>query len=382
MTMGLVIHERPKMIYNAFINYISSEHTLPRFAFNQKYHTIRIEEYSNSHDVKKIIMIPYYGFLKYEDVWLKYNIRLSLTPYVCSQDDHADYYKEIHIETYDVKESFDHSTFLKYVYENYSKYVYRRLKKQIPCYEWNYCWDNIDCIERKSLENIHLPENTVEDVKKAINQFYDNEKKYKCLDVPHTNIFMLHGLPGTGKTSFIQALASEFEHGLALFEFDREMNDKNMKRAFQKVPENTFLIIEDIDCIFESRKSHDECKNNVTFSGLLNVLDGIKNDSNLIIFITTNHIEKLDPALIRRIHHFIKFDYATKEQKESMIYKYFPDSDSDTVNKISKVKCTMNILQKFLIKYLDNETIKDPESFQEFANEYIKSIECETFLYT
>ena len=382
MTNGLVIHERPKMIYNAFINYISSEHVLPRFSFNKKYHTIRIEEYSNSHDVKKIIMIPYYAFLKFDNVWLKYNIRLSVTPYVCSQDDNADYYKEIHVETYDPKESFDYNAFLKYVYEHHSKYIYRRTRKQIPCYEWNYCWDNVECLERKELNNIHLPDDIVNSVKYSIDKFYENASKYKSLDVPHTNIFMLHGLAGTGKTSFIQALASEFEHGLALFEFDREMTDKNMKRAFQKVPADTFLIIEDIDCIFESRKSHDEYKNNVTFSGLLNVLDGIQNNSNLIIFITTNHIEKLDPALIRRIHHFIKFDYATKEQKESMICKYFPEIDSHIVDSLSKVKCTMNILQKFLIKHLDSDTIKDPESFQEFANEYIKSIENESFIYT
>jgi SpoVK/Ycf46/Vps4 family AAA+-type ATPase len=87
-----------------------------------------------------------------------------------------------------------------------------------------------------------------------------------------------------------------------------------------------------MDCIFKERKSNDESRNMITFSGILNGLDGISTSEHQIVFITTNHIEYLDPALIRpgRVDYIMRFDYATKEQIIDIFKVYATTGISDT----------------------------------------------------
>jgi len=59
------------------------------------------------------------------------------------------------------------------------------------------------------------------------------------------------------------------------------------------------MLLEDVDSMFVKRE-HGEVKNNsLTFSGFLNALDGVRAQEGQILFMTTNHIEKLDAAILR-----------------------------------------------------------------------------------
>ena len=65
---------------------------------------------------------------------------------------------------------------------------------------------------------------------------------------------------------------------------------------------NSIILLEDIDGIFKGRESVQETRENrsqVTFSGLLNALDGVRSQEGRILIMTTNHRENLDPALMR-----------------------------------------------------------------------------------
>ena len=72
-----------------------------------------------------------------------------------------------------------------------------------------------------------------------------------------------------------------------------------------KVPSQSIVLLEDIDSAFVNRvessavKSAYDGLNQVTFSGLLNMLDGVASTEARILFMTTNYIDRLDPALIR-----------------------------------------------------------------------------------
>jgi chaperone BCS1 len=76
----------------------------------------------------------------------------------------------------------------------------------------------------------------------------------------------------------------------------------------------------------------------VTFSGLLNALDGVASQEGRVLFMTTNHIEKLDPALIRpgRCDVIVKFDLATADQARRMFLRFFP-TETDLARDVSKV---------------------------------------------
>lgn len=68
----------------------------------------------------------------------------------------------------------------------------------------------------------------------------------------------------------------------------------------------------------------------MTFSGFLNALDGVASGEERIIFMTTNHVEKLDPALIRpgRVDLSELIDDATPEQARILFDRFYGGKDT------------------------------------------------------
>lgn len=73
-------------------------------------------------------------------------------------------------------------------------------------------------------------------------------------------------------------------------------------------------------------------QSSVTFSGFLNALDGVASGEERIIFMTTNHIEKLDPALIRpgRVDLSVLVGDASPVQARTLFTRFYGDSESVT----------------------------------------------------
>jgi chaperone BCS1 len=142
----------------------------------------------------------------------------------------------------------------------------------------------------------------------------------------------------------------------------RSINDTHDSDETSKKAKQSVLVFEDIDCIFKERKSHDENKNNITFSGLLNALDGITSNENLICFITTNYKSHLDSALLRpgRVDYIMRFDYSTREQIHDMFRDFTSCCDSNKIIEFYKacielrIKITTALLQQYLMKYIDD----------------------------
>ncbi len=236
-------------------------------------------------------------------------------------------------------------------------------------------WKVCNTIKKRSMENIHLPINIVEPFLKDLKNFFsqENKDKYDFLDIPKTRIYMFYGPPGTGKTTLIHSIASKLNKHLALLDFDQEMDDHDLNEYVNCIPKDTLVAMEDIDSLFVERKVNDTVRCPITFSGLINMLDGIRQHDNLVFFLTTNFINQLDPALKRRVDYFIKFDYCKKSEMLSMFKKFFPDETEDIFeniyDKVLKNKnITPNILQKYFLKYGATYDSIDPEFFTEKIN--------------
>ena len=67
---------------------------------------------------------------------------------------------------------------------------------------------------------------------------------------------------------------------------------------------------------------------NVTFSGLLNALDGVRSQEGRILMMTTNHREKLDPALLRPgcADMHVELNMASESQMKGLFKKFFNES--------------------------------------------------------
>ncbi|KAF9436922.1 hypothetical protein BGZ76_002546 [Entomortierella beljakovae] len=119
--------------------------------------------------------------------------------------------------------------------------------------------------------------------------------------IPYRRGYLLYGPPGSGKTSFIQALAGELEYNICILNLsERGLTNDRLNHLLTNLPERSIMLLEDIDAAFAKReKTQEGFQSMITFSGLLNALDGVASSEGRIIFMTTNHIEVLDPALIR-----------------------------------------------------------------------------------
>jgi KaiC/GvpD/RAD55 family RecA-like ATPase len=235
--------------------------------------------------------------------------------------------------------------------------VIERDSKNINIVVWDGCfWNDEYKTPKRSKKSIYVPE--FSQVVDDLTAFYANGDRYIGLEIPYTRTYMFHGLPGTGKTSTIYTVASELNKNLAVIDFsDRDLSDSSIRRALYKMPKDTILCLEDIDSLFSADRKTD--KSTITFSGILNILDGVVKNTGLVIFMTTNLLSNMDDtAMRRRVDYYLKFDVMKKEQVTLMFQKFYPDQDPKKfLKETSKVVFTPCILQKFFVRHLDSSDI-------------------------
>lgn len=146
--------------------------------------------------------------------------------------------------------------------------------------------------------------------------------------IPYRRGYLLHGAPGSGKSSFIMALAGYLDYNICLLNLsERGMTDDRLTHLLSNVPERSIILLEDIDAAFTGRQGsgEDGYQANVTFSGLLNALDGVASGESRIVFMTTNHVDKLDTALVRpgRADVIAELGDAEPEQVRRLVKRFY-----------------------------------------------------------
>ena len=110
---------------------------------------------------------------------------------------------------------------------------------------------------------------------------------------------------------------------------DRDMDDRCLMNIMGKVPRNSLVLIEDIDCALPhsaAGKSAAAMMNRTgRMSGLLNAIDGVGAQEGRLLFMTTNHVDRLDEALIRpgRVDAKFHLDKASKEAAGELYDQFF-----------------------------------------------------------
>lgn len=149
-------------------------------------------------------------------------------------------------------------------------------------------------------ESLALPCEVWDSIK-DIERWKNSEKWYKRKSIPWKRGWLLHGPPGTGKTSVVRAIGEHLDIpviSFALSSFtDREFQEEwDSLRSF--VP--CIALIEDIDTVFNGRKNitkGGQLQKPLNFDVLLNTIDGISLSDGVFTIVTTNRLEYLDPAL-------------------------------------------------------------------------------------
>ncbi|KAH8695736.1 mitochondrial chaperone bcs1 [Phaeosphaeriaceae sp. PMI808] len=146
--------------------------------------------------------------------------------------------------------------------------------------------------------------------------------------------YLLYGPPGTGKSSFSFSIAGRFDLDIYILNIS-SLNDSKIKTLFAELPRRCVLLLEDVDAVSSKRSdasmnpgpngSHpsppEPAKATVSLSTLLNVLDGVGSSEGRILIMTTNHIERLDDALIRPGRADMKIEFQLAD--EDMVTQLF-----------------------------------------------------------
>ncbi len=220
-----------------------------------------------------------------------------------------------------VKIEYDNADILLEIIEKSINESKEKLTKNLEIYynRMPDCWSKLSELESvQSLSQIFLPSKTIDDLKTYLEEFISLKSEYKRFGISHKFTVLLEGKPGMGKSTISRAVAHYFNRRLYVLNLaNRDMKESHLIELFRDIKPDSVLVLEDIDAFFVGRKTGTECATGVSFSTLINLLDGSLSSGNgLITFITANHAKNLDKALVRqgRIDKVIHFGDITKDQ--------------------------------------------------------------------
>ncbi|MEM9146323.1 MAG: AAA family ATPase [Pseudomonadota bacterium] len=186
-------------------------------------------------------------------------------------------------------------------------------------------WQSVGDVSRRALDTVLADDDRIERLLADLSWFYGAEDWYAARGVPWRRGYLLFGPPGTGKSSVIRALASEIGLDIALLDLGRAgLTDEQLRDGLASAPARALVALEDVDAVFKGRE--DPRRGGVSFSGLLNAIDGIAAQEGRALFLTTNHPERLDPALIRpgRADVHLELGPIRAEAARCLYVRFFP----------------------------------------------------------
>ncbi|KAI0694286.1 hypothetical protein BC835DRAFT_1415431 [Cytidiella melzeri] len=226
------------------------------------------------------------------------------------------------------------------------------------------CWRWTDSRHKRPMSSIVLNPGVKEMLLADTKDFLKSEKWYADRGIPFRRGYLLHGVPGSGKSSLIHAIAGELMLDIYVVSLSSSwISDSTLTTLMGRVPARCIVLLEDLDAAFTRSTSRDdeatgspEAKSNsasndhndsshsrsrrhkndnlsdvntLSLSGLLNALDGVAASEGRILFATTNHLDRLDPALSRpgRMDVWVEFKNASKWQAELLFRNFFPSTD-------------------------------------------------------
>lgn len=170
-----------------------------------------------------------------------------------------------------------------------------------------------------------------------VRRWLQAEKFYQEHNIPYRRGILLNGHTGSGKSSLVLEIAKELGIPIYIFDLSTFDNEEFCSKIGDLSSYPGIILFEDIDNQYHGREIVNKSQNYIglTFDCFINKLSGVKSIKNKFVFITTNHLDKVDSALCRsgRIDEIIDLPFLNKEERTKMA-SIILDHDKEVVNKI------------------------------------------------
>ncbi|OWM69789.1 AAA-ATPase ASD, mitochondrial-like [Punica granatum] len=189
-------------------------------------------------------------------------------------------------------------------------------------------WSHVVFEHPATFDTLAMEPKKKQEVMSDLKKFSEGKEYYKKIGKAWKRGYLLYGPPGTGKSTMIAAMANFMNYDVYDLELTTVKDNSELRKLLIDTSSKSIIVIEDIDCSLDltgqrkkakkkdddedekgkgdpakkMKKEEETKESKVTLSGLLNFIDGIWSacGGERIIIFTTNFVDKLDPALIRR----------------------------------------------------------------------------------
>ncbi|XP_045812325.1 AAA-ATPase ASD, mitochondrial-like [Trifolium pratense] len=263
-------------------------------------------------------------------------------------------------------------------------------------------WSHTTFEHPASIETLAMETKKKEEIINDLLKFKKGKEYYAKVGKAWKRGYLLFGPPGTGKSTMISAIANFMNYDVYDLELTIVKDNNELKRLLIETSSKSIIVIEDIDCSLDltgqrkkkseidndeneedknpiiKRKEEEKKESKVTLSGLLNFIDGIWSacGGERIIIFTTNFVDKLDPALIRRgrMDKHIEMSYCGYEAFKVLAKNYLDvESHDDLFPIIEKLLGETNMTPADVAENLMPKSIT--EDFETCLKNLIQSLE-------
>ncbi|CAL9224145.1 unnamed protein product [Arabidopsis halleri] len=252
----------------------------------------------------------------------------------------------------------------------------RKLYSNNPSQNWSGYkqtkWSHVTFEHPATFDTLAMEYKKKEEIKNDLIKFSNSKDYYKKIGKAWKRGYLLYGPPGTGKSTMIAAMANFLEYDVYDLELTTVKDNTELRRLLIETSGKSIIVIEDIDCSLdltgqrkqkkEEEEDEDETSpiekqmkkdqgenkgSKVTLSGLLNFIDGLWSacGGERIIVFTTNFIDKLDPALIRkgRMDKHIEMSYCGFEAFQVLAENYLDAKEEDDNELFDEIKRLLEV---------------------------------------
>ncbi len=164
---------------------------------------------------------------------------------------------------------------------------------------WNKSAELFEAIQNANFDNLILRGTLKQDIQDDIANFFTSRHTYEAYNVAWKRGVLFIGSPGNGKTHTVKALINKMQKPCLYVKslsarYDNE--SENIRKVFQRARQSApcILVLEDLDSLINAENR----------SFFLNELDGFATNHGILTLATTNHPERLDPAILNRPSRF------------------------------------------------------------------------------